>query len=83
MESLYKNNTWTLVYKPPKQKLVSYKWIYKLKHSVDAKEPIRYKARLVAKGFTQTQGIDYIMKKSFPCGQTHINQSFVVTNRCL
>lgn len=31
MESLYKNQTWKLVKKPPHTKLVGWKWIYKKK----------------------------------------------------
>ena len=60
MESLSKNQTWELVRKPDGQKLVSCKWIYKLKEGIPGVEKPRYKARLVARGFTQREGIDYI-----------------------
>ncbi|KAL5548153.1 hypothetical protein UlMin_003384 [Ulmus minor] len=60
MNSLLKNQTWTLVKKPEKQKIVECKWIYKIKKGTTADEKKRYKARLVAKGFTQRKGIDYI-----------------------
>lgn len=53
--SLKKNNTWILVEKPPNKKLVSSKWIFKLKAGASEKEPPRHKARLVAKGFTQRE----------------------------
>ena len=59
MESLSKNQTWELVRKPDGQKLVSCKWIYKLKEGIPGVEKPRYKARLVARGFTQREGIDY------------------------
>lgn len=59
MNSLIKNNTWTLVKKPPNQKLVGCKWLYKLKETVNQEEPYWYKARLVTKGFTQREGVDY------------------------
>ena len=59
MDSLYKNGTWELVNKPKDQKLVSCKWIYKIKEGVKPGEGPRYKARLVAKGFTQKAGVDY------------------------
>ncbi|KAJ0522195.1 putative RNA-directed DNA polymerase [Helianthus annuus] len=59
MDSLYKNGTWELVNKPKDQKLVSCKWIYKIKEGVKPGEGPRYKARLVAKGFTQKSGVDY------------------------
>jgi hypothetical protein len=38
--------------------MVSSKWIYKTKHSVDGIVE-RYKARFVARGFSQKEGIDY------------------------
>lgn len=53
MSSLYKNETWKLVDRPVGEKILLYKWLYKVK------EGQRYKARLVAKGFTQRPGIDY------------------------
>ncbi|KAH9762600.1 Integrase catalytic domain-containing protein [Citrus sinensis] len=59
MDSLYKNNTWTLVEKPDKKKVVGCKWVYKLKQGITRVEPVRFKARLVAKGFTQKEGIDF------------------------
>ncbi|KAH9668969.1 hypothetical protein KPL70_021600 [Citrus sinensis] len=45
--SLKKNNTWILVEKPPNKKLVSSKWIFKLKAGASEKEPPRHKARLM------------------------------------
>ncbi|KAJ0920711.1 putative phosphoglycerate kinase [Helianthus annuus] len=59
MDSLYKNGTWELVNKPKDQKLVSCKWIYKIKEGDKPGGGPRYKARLVAKGFTQKAGVDY------------------------
>ena len=59
MDSLYKNDTWTLVEKPDKKKVVGCKWVYKLKQGITGVEPVRFKARLVAKGFTQKEGIDF------------------------
>ena len=43
---------------PKDRKVVGFKWILKLKKSVDGKIE-RYKARLVAKGYSQMEGIDY------------------------
>ena len=59
MESLKVNETWELVPKPNKQKLVECKWLYKLKEGISASDPLKFKARLVAKGYTQREGIDY------------------------
>jgi hypothetical protein len=56
--SLMVNNTWTLVPLPLGRKLVSCKWVFKIKQGVNG-EVERYKARLVVRGFTQTYGVDY------------------------
>ena len=59
MESLQKNNRWTLVPKPKDQKVIAYKWIYKVKDGLTKEEPKKLKARLVTKGFTKHKQIDY------------------------
>ena len=48
IDSLHKNGTWVLVDKPKASKLVSYRWLYKLKEEIPRVEKVRYKARLVA-----------------------------------
>ncbi|KAL0537750.1 hypothetical protein IC582_026735 [Cucumis melo] len=57
--SLHKNQTWSLVPKPPNQKLIQSKWIYKIKPGTGGNSKPRYKARLVAKGYTQKEGVDF------------------------
>ncbi|GJZ35810.1 zinc finger, CCHC-type containing protein, partial [Tanacetum coccineum] len=58
LDSINKNNTWTLTTLPPNQKAIGLKWVFKTKR--DAKgNIIKYKARLVAKGYVQEQGIDF------------------------
>lgn len=55
--ALEKNQTWCLVPKPNDVKLVSCKWVYKVKIRPD--ESIeRYKARLVDRGFSQQYAFD-------------------------
>lgn len=57
IESLHKNQTWELVKRPKRQKLVGCKWVFKKKKATPEVEMARYKARLVAKGFSQREGI--------------------------
>lgn len=58
IDSLIKNNTWSLEFLPEGRKAVKNKWVFRVK--VKSNGTIeRFKARLVAKGFTQTHGIDY------------------------
>ncbi|GJU61826.1 ribonuclease H-like domain, reverse transcriptase, RNA-dependent DNA polymerase [Tanacetum coccineum] len=58
LDSIERNNTWTLVELPPGRKAIGLKWVYKVK-----KDPtgavIKHKARLVAKGYVQKVRIDF------------------------
>lgn len=58
LESIEKNDTWTLTELPPGEKVIGLKWIFKLKKDAEGKI-IKYKARLVAKGYTQEHVIDF------------------------
>jgi len=51
--SLKRNNTWSLVDLPKDKKVISTKWVFKVKYGANG-EVERYKARLVAQGFSQT-----------------------------
>jgi hypothetical protein len=57
-DSLMANNTWTLVTLLVGGKLISCKWVFKIKQGVNG-EVECYKAKLVATGFTQTYKVDY------------------------
>ncbi|WZY88109.1 hypothetical protein YC2023_044844 [Brassica napus] len=59
MDSLKKNGTWILVKRPKDRKVISCKWLYKIKPGVPGQAPERHKSRLVARGFSQKEGIDY------------------------
>ena len=47
-----------MVPRPREKSMVSSKWIFKTKHSVDGSIE-KYKERFVAQGFSQKEGIDY------------------------
>jgi len=53
MESLDRNQTWTLVDLPKDFKAICCRWVFRKKDNE------QYKTRLVAKGYAQKEGIDY------------------------
>ncbi|CAH9127437.1 unnamed protein product, partial [Cuscuta epithymum] len=57
LDSLDKNQTWSLVKLPPGKKALENKWVFRIKDEADGSK--RYKARLVVKGFQQKKGVDY------------------------
>ncbi|CAH9124278.1 unnamed protein product [Cuscuta epithymum] len=57
LDSLEKNQTWSLVKLPPGKKALENKWVFRIKDEADGSK--RYKARLVVKGFQQKKGVDY------------------------
>nr|GEU71554.1 ribonuclease H-like domain, reverse transcriptase, RNA-dependent DNA polymerase [Tanacetum cinerariifolium] len=58
LDSINKNNTWTLTTLPTNQKAIGLKWVFKTKRDAKGKI-IKYKARLVAKGYVQEQRMDF------------------------
>ena len=58
-DSQKKNKTYELVDHPARKKLVSCKWLFKIKEGIEGVQKPMYKARLVARGFTQRACIDY------------------------
>ena len=59
LDSLYQNQTWTIVPRESYMNIVGSKWVFKAKLKDDDNLD-RLKARLVAKGYHQVEGIDYI-----------------------
>ena len=57
-ESIMKNDAWDVVPRPQDKVVVTWKWLYKIKHAVDGSAE-KYKACFVARGFSQKEGIDY------------------------
>lgn len=53
-----KNNTWTIVPRPPDCNPIGCKWVFKVKENPSTSK-IRFKARLCAKGFLQKAGTDF------------------------
>ncbi|KAG9509473.1 hypothetical protein GZH46_02007, partial [Fragariocoptes setiger] len=58
LDSLHRNQVWTLVDRPKNANVVTNKWVLKIKRRPDGSID-RYKARLVARGFSQQEGVDY------------------------
>ncbi|GJT97762.1 retrovirus-related pol polyprotein from transposon TNT 1-94 [Tanacetum coccineum] len=59
VESLHKNKTWELVKLPKEKRVISCKWLFKVKDGIPGVESKRYKARYVVRGFDQREGIDF------------------------
>jgi hypothetical protein len=57
-QSIIKNDVWEIVLGPKRKDVVSFKWLFKIKHAADGSIE-KYKARFVARGFSQKEGIDY------------------------
>ncbi|GJV61524.1 retrovirus-related pol polyprotein from transposon TNT 1-94 [Tanacetum coccineum] len=59
VESLHKNKTWELVKLPKEKRVISCKWLFKVKDGIPGVESKRYKARYVVCGFDQREGVDF------------------------
>ena len=57
-QSIMKNDVWEVILRPEGNSIVTFKWIYKIKHVADGIIE-KYKARFVARGFSQKEGEDY------------------------
>ncbi|GJY98870.1 putative RNA-directed DNA polymerase [Tanacetum coccineum] len=58
MQALNRNGTWVITDLPKGRRVVSCKWIYKIKYKSNG-EVERYPLWLVARGFSQKEGLDY------------------------
>ena len=50
-QSIMKNDVWDVVPRLEEKSVVTFKWIYKIKHAVDGRIE-KYKARFMAHGFS-------------------------------
>ena len=57
-QSIIKNDVWEIRPRPKDKSVVSSKWIFKTKHSVDGSIE-KYKERFVARRFSQKEGFDH------------------------
>lgn len=57
-DSIMQNNTWELVDRLKKHKVIGTKWVYKLKFRFNGSLE-KHKARLVVKMYAQAEGLDY------------------------
>ena len=58
LDSIERNETWTLVPRPPQRNVIGVKWVYKTKYKSDGSLD-KHKARLVAKGYAQRPRVDF------------------------
>lgn len=59
MKSLHDNNTWEMMEKLARARLVNCNWIFKVKEGIEGVMSKRFKVRLVARGFTQKEGVNF------------------------
>jgi hypothetical protein len=57
-QSIMKNDVWDIVLRPERKSVVTSKWIYKTKDTVDGSIG-NHKERFVSRGFSQVEGIYY------------------------
>lgn len=59
MEFIHDNNTWELIEKPAKVRLINCNWIFKVKEGIKRVISKQFKERLVARRFTQKEGAKF------------------------
>lgn len=58
LDALEQNKTWVLTDLPPRKRVITSKWLYRVKYKQDMTID-KYKTRLIAKRYNQLAGIDY------------------------
>ena len=58
LSALQEQGTWQIVPRPQGRKIISTKWVLRIKWNPEKTVPL-YKARLCARGFTQVYGVDF------------------------
>ena len=56
--SIMKNNVWDIVLRPEGKLVVTFRWLYKVKHAADGRVE-KCKAQFLARGLSQVEGVDY------------------------
>ena len=56
-DNILKNDTWELVERLEKKKVIGTKWVWKVKYKADGSLE-KFKAKLVAQGYSQIEGFD-------------------------
>ena len=80
LNSLKDNSTWTLVDRPKDRKVITGRWVYKIK--TDEQGNIdKFKARYVAKSFMQVPGLDFHETYAPTCKPEHVRTSCSVGPR--
>ena len=58
IDSILRNQTWNMVDRPRIKKLITGKWLFKIKRG-STSVPDKLKAQVITRGFQQHEGIDY------------------------
>ena len=78
LKSLLSNGTYDEVDETPEMKVISAKWVFKVKRNPSGTVD-RFKARCVARGFEQREGIDYTETFAATAGATTIRTFLTVS----
>lgn len=57
-DSIMRNDVWEVVLRPKGNSVVTFMWLYKIKHVADGNVE-KFKAWFVARGFSQVEGVNY------------------------